>query len=600
MGSPAVSTWVERLRRRASRGGDAGFTLLEIMVAMVLLALIALALVPVLISSARATTDAKRATTAKNLAQQLIDTMRNLPFHVDAQNGPFLDLLDDYYTNIKTTSTTLPSGGTGIWCQSSSVPGSVSCPPVSGLNYPYYQATFTNAFNTTGFTQTVYTQFLTSAQPLPAVVPATTLTNMSYDSSTVGHDQPPSLLLGVTIVTAWQGLNGVAKTSRVYTEVTDNGTDSSLILSQSRSTALLVRSKTYDGQQLEGAVGVVKIDGSLGNTSNASSYAQGAYITIVGGDGVDSPPVSAVSPPNPSGSSSPVSTGYLQWSNTSQACNGGSFGPTQLSDVTSNTAGGLPVGPSDVATPGTAVQASLQANGGSGSGCNGFFFTNQTAGAPATDPTLQLDPSMPMVNITDLGGNGSLANASGSIAATSAIGNPGAVSSKAAVAYTSRVQIFRGLQFVPQNQSVCSKTGASTGTDACGNGLVNIFLTSASMNCASATTTTASYNGYLTYYTSTGWHSVALSWSSSSGPSTDPLAGINMAQTVTTYNGNPVPLSAYISSWSTARAISTGTDGISSLPSIVAVNTAPTRADDPGSSIGVGVGNLSCVATDNR
>jgi prepilin-type N-terminal cleavage/methylation domain-containing protein len=575
------------------RHEDEGFTLLEVMVAMVILGLVAVALVPVLITSSRAEQYARRATLAKNLAQQRVDAMRNLPFHVDAQNGPFLDLLDNYYPNIKTTTTTLPGGGTGVWHSSGTIPG-------SSASGPYYQATFNNALGVNGFTQVVYTQFLTSAQPLPAAVPATTLTAMGYDANAVGKDQSPSLLLGVSVTTSWQSFGGKVRSNRTYTEMTNTGNDAVLILSQARATALLVQSNAWDGSQLEAGLGVVKVDGSLANTSSAHSYAQGAYMDTVNGVEVASTPYSAVSPAstNPSGiTGSEPQDGAKDVAGSGQ-CNGGSYGPTQVTDVSSNIlTGGLPLGPSDVGSGGL-VQANMLKNGGGL--CNGLYFTNQTSGAPATNPKLQLANDQPMVNVSDASGSGNLITSNGYVNATNAVGTAGAISSAASVGFVStRVQIFRGLSFVPQGQSVCSATGAASGTSACGNGLVNVFITSASITCKSQTTTTATYSGYLTYYTSTGWKSVALSWTSG-GSTTDPLASVNLSQQVATYNGNPVLLSDYISSWSSARSISTSSDGSSALPGVVAINTTPTRTGDSGSSIGVQLGNLSCVAVDNR
>jgi prepilin-type N-terminal cleavage/methylation domain-containing protein len=583
-----VSICRERLSRRLrARRGDEGFTLLEVMVAMVILALVAVALIPILVTSSRAEQYAKQATVAKNLAQQRIDAMRNLPFHVDAQNGPFLDLLDDYYPNIKTTATSLPSGGTGKWYSSGTVPG-------SSATGPYYQATVTNALGVQGFTQDIYTQFLTSAQPLPAAVPATTLTAMSYDSAVSGKDQPPSLLLAVSVVTSWTGLGGAVKSNRTYTEITNTGADNLLILSQSRSTALQVDSVGYDGSQLEAGVGIVKADGSLANTSSATAYAQGVYDTI-DGVGVESSASTAVAPPNPSGSTtSQTADGGTQLTG-SGSCGGGSFGPSQVSDVSSNTSSALPVAPSDVATGG-AVTANLQANGGGS--CNGLYFTNQTSGAPSTNPTLQLPSSAPMVWVADASGNGNLVSSKATVSATSAIGNAGAVSSTASVAFATRVQLFQQLPFLPSSDP---STCGANGTSACGRGLVNIFLTSATLTCKSAMTPTASYTGYLTYFTqAAGYKTVSLTYSSATA-STDPLASVDITQQVATLSGGTaVRLSDYINSWSTARSISTSGDGVSALGSAVAVNTAPTRAGDSGSTIGVRVGSLSCAAVDNR
>lgn len=563
------------------------------MVALVILGLIAAALAPVMITAARASVVAKRATVAKNLSQQRIDSMRNLPFHVDKQNGPFLDLLDDYYPNISTGTTSgLPGGGSGQWVSSGTIPGGSSAGP-------YYHSVFTNAFNVSGYTQDVYTQFLNSAQPLSSPVPASTLTSMAYDSNVTGHDQPPSLLLGVTVVTSWTRVGGGSRNYRTFTEITNSSGGDALILSQSHATALWAKSNTWDGQVIDAGVGVARADGSLANTSNASAFAQGAYITV-GSASIAGATSTAVSPPQSAGSAGAVVAGGQQLSALGD-CGGGSFGQTQYQDVSANISNSLPQAPSDSGT----VESDLIANGGGS--CSGFWFTNQSSGAPATDPTLQLNPDAAMVRISDQGGNSNLAASHASVGATSAIGSAGAVTASASVAYptsgsfVSRVNLFPGLPFVPTGQSVCSSAGAASGTSPCGSGLVNIFLASASLTCQSATATSATYSGYLTYYTSAGWKSVALNWSSGSTVP-DPLTSALLTQPVTTLsNGTVVTLGKYISSWSTARAIgSDPTSGDSTLPSVVAITTAPTRVGDSGSSIGLGVGSLACVASDNR
>jgi hypothetical protein len=78
------------------------------------------------------------------------------------------------------------------------------------------------------------------------------------------------------------------------------------------------------------------------------------------------------------------------------------------------------------------------------------------------------------------------------------------------------------------------------------------------------------------------------------------LASVDLSQTVTTYNGSPVPLSAYINAWSTGRSITQSSSGESTIPSVVAITTANTRYDDASSSIGLQLGKLSCLAVDNR
>lgn len=585
---------MRRLVFRRVAGSD-GFTLIEIMVALVIVGLISAALVPVLIVTAKASSFASLNTVAKNLAQQRIESMRNLPFYVAYQNtgpnGQFYDVLDDYYANVSTSTVTFPSGATGTWVQSGT--GANGTP-----TGPYYQVTFNSIPGSPGFSQVVYTQFLTAAQPVPAPVSATLLAN--YNSAVAGQDSPPSLLLGVTVVTSWRW-NGASHKDSTFTEIAANGNNDTLIASQAHLTALSVASTDSAGNQLTGTVGQVQLNGSVANTSSASAQALAAALNQSNGASLTGASGTVVSPPNASLSVPPGSQGTVGGYS---PCGWGAMGPTQLTNLSSTTAGGLPAAPSNVgsgSTPAAVVEADLKAN--NGGSCAGFRFSNNATGAAEADPTLQLSSTAPMVQVVDATGNGPEVSAKGAINALNSPGASGAVYASTEVDFATGVAVFPGLPFVPTGSMTCG-----SGTQACGSGLVNVFLTKATMSCQSnaSTAAVASYAGYLTYWVQptssspSGWHTVPLSWSSASGPATDPLAAVNLAQTVTTYNGSPVPLSAYINSWSTGRTITQGSSGESTIPSVVAITTANTRYGDSSSAIGLQLGTLSCQAVDNR
>src|SRR5947209_7295025 len=80
------------------------------MVAIVLLGIAAAAIVPLLVTASAAAGQTRVSTQAKNLAQQRLEAMRDLQFHVDRQNGPYVDLLYIYYTNLSTTATSRTRG----------------------------------------------------------------------------------------------------------------------------------------------------------------------------------------------------------------------------------------------------------------------------------------------------------------------------------------------------------------------------------------------------------------------------------------------------------------------------------------------------------
>ena len=80
--------WVERAR--ASRRGQEGFSLIEVVVAVGLLVLALLALLPELVVGIRATAGAKNLTQAKGVLQARLEAMRAMPYHVGAAAGSSL------------------------------------------------------------------------------------------------------------------------------------------------------------------------------------------------------------------------------------------------------------------------------------------------------------------------------------------------------------------------------------------------------------------------------------------------------------------------------------------------------------------------------
>src|SRR3954451_22491420 len=141
------------LRRRA--GSDGGFTLVEIIVAIAVVSVAAAGAVPLLIVGMQAAATSRFNTQAKNIAQQRFESMRDLQFHVDHQNGPYVDLLDIYYTSRSTTTTTGNRANEtekGHW-----VAGRPPAPAPAG---PFYQVQVDAVPGQTGFSQTIDTQFL--------------------------------------------------------------------------------------------------------------------------------------------------------------------------------------------------------------------------------------------------------------------------------------------------------------------------------------------------------------------------------------------------------------------------------------------------------
>lgn len=591
-----MSTWAERIHRQRGRlhRDDAGFTIIEVMVALVIVAIVSASLIPLLVTGARATRLAKMTTLAKNLNNQRIDAMRNLPYHVDAQNGPYVDLLDLYYHDTSGTASSIPDVVPG-----QTVTGQyVSAGGAGGPSGPYYRVQVSGGqFGAPykAFSQTVYSQFLVSTNPAATPIAASSLPT-TYNNSTVGQDQPPSLLLGVTVITTWTA-NGVSKSYRTFTEITDQGTGTSLVTSQAKSTALSITTKDYQGQPIEVAVGQVIANGAVSNGSQVTSTATAAQITWPGS--LTGPMLGATSGAASPGSS-PGSTGVIpasaqpKWG--SSTCGWAQFGPTQVQDVSTKITSGLPLAPSD--STGTynsgaplsgVTSASINANGGGS--CSGLYFSNQVDGSPATDPNLQLNSAYPMVQLQDLSGNAPEITGSGYVFANNQVGTAGAVTAGAQSSSGTWVKIFPGLSFVP--------TSGPSGYGITGvPGLVNVKLSGASLSCRSQTSSaTLTYSGTVVWWANGKWNAISFTWSGGS----DPLAGVDLTQPVTTLNGVAVPLSTYITGIAGSTGpVSGGNGGVQNVEAAVSVTTAPTIGGYANTSMGIELGNLSCTAQDNR
>jgi hypothetical protein len=274
-------------------------------------------------------------------------------------------------------------------------------------------------------------------------------------------------------------------------------------------------------------------------------------------------------------------------------------GPTQVSDVTASTASGLPKVPNDVDTAiPPAHQAAAQITSGSNTACGIFGFANQST--LGYDAALLLDDDVPLVRINNDSQNNVVVNSKAWVNATSSQTSPHSVTSGANSSATKRVQVFPGANFI---------------TD--GLGLVDILLTSSTIACSSSVSSgsatqsaTGSWSVTLDYWkaTDTAGHGQRISvpaytWNSATGTGTaDPLASLDPASIVVYQNGSTVlHLSDYIDSWSTARKITEDPNsGVHQLDGIVSLSTQQVRAGDLMSAVGLQVGNLSCVADDNR
>ena len=554
------------------------------MVALTLVMTAASAAIPLLIVGMKAANISKLNTQAKNLAQQRLESMRDLPFHVDRQNGPFVDLLDIYYTNVNTsTATRTRAGETEVtkWVSS----GGTSPAPTSG---PFFQMTVGALPGFPSVSQTIYTQFLGATGN---VLPASGFT--TYDSQTAGRDQPPAAMVGVTVTTTWSD-HGSSKSYTSYTRIADSRGATSTVTTQGNGTLLRVTGTGQAGNALTVDVAGASAGGgqSTGSVAAAEMHALQAHdatgVDYEGASGVATSPDGTISQASPVSGFTSAGGGSCGWVG---------VGPTQVDDVSAATDGGLPKVPSDVdsGTPPVHV-SSAQLTSGSNGACGIFGFSNQST---SYDSKLMLDSSTPLVRIANDSGNAVVASASAWVNATS-LTAVHSVSAGAMASSTKRVQLFPGASFV---------------TD--GAGVVDFRLTQASIACTSVVTagvpvesSTGLWAVTVDYWVATDilGHGVrvtlpAYTWSSATDTgSADPLAALNLGNVIVYQNGTTtLRLSDYIQSWDTARSIvENPNSGVHQLDAVVSVTTQPVRQGDIISALDVEIGRLSCVADDNR
>ena len=578
-----MSRWRDVFRRTS--GESSGFALVEIIVALSVIGLAAAASTPLLITGIDASVTARMNTQAKNFAQQRIESMRDLQFHVDRQNGPFIDLLDIYYTDRNSTPVTRTRANeveVGQW-----VSGGAAAPAPSG---PFYEITVAQLPGSPQFSQRIYTQFLDySGSP----VAASSFT--TYNSQTEGVDAPPTNMVGVTVVTSWtRGTSSHSYSS--YTRIADSRGAGSTVTSQASGSFLRLSATGSSSNSLSVDLLDSLASGALSTGSLATADIRSLQATDAAADGYAGASAVATSPSGSSSQSSPVSA----FTTTGDTANCGwvDAGVTQVGDVTAATTGGLPQVPSDidVNVPPT-HQSGAQLLGGSSDRCGSFGFSNQSS---SYDPNLMLASNVPLVRLANDTSSTLIASSTSWVNASAAVGASHSVTSGAGAGSSKTLQLFPGASFV---------------TD--GLGVLDVRLTTSVIACSStvATGVTTSASTGSWSITVDYWHATDLlghgarttlgtyTWNSATDSgSADPLASVNPASIVVYQSGLTVlHLSDYIANWSTARSIvENPSSGLHQLNGIVSITTQPVRNGDLLASIGVLLGNLSCVADDSR
>ncbi len=575
----------DRTPRRRLRG-EGGFTLVEVMVALGLLTVVMTASLPVLVSLLRTGVSTRMETQARNLAQERLEQVRDLRFHIDRQNGPFLDLLDLYYTHA-----TAGRPGTAVVAAGATLSGTYVASGVGAAGEPagpYYRTLTGPLPGAPAFSQRVLAQFLgVDGAPLPpGRFPG-------YDSQVVGRDRPPTLLLGLTVITEWT-VGGKPRSFSTYTRLTDGRPQLPLVQSQARGVAVDISSTAADGATVQLQGGLVSTDGSQSSGSAVSGYAVGALARRSGADDVTGRTAQFDLPARGTTDSGSASASAQN----GPACSWYGFGATEVADVTGDVAQGLPKAPADVdlggAEPKVLSAAVLRGGGGP---CGQLSYDNTVGGGV---PRSGL-PAPPYVTVPDPGGGGRGVQASGYVTSTGLSAPVRRTSAGARAAMTDAVVLFPGWP------------GSS------GRGLVSARLTTARLDCVSgassaAGTVTGRYTLTLGWWgvspneTAPRWHVATWDYDSTRGSAPLIKTGDPWNPQGTFVEGGP-RLSDLVTGDLTPAAVTAGgATGLRGFPrGVFSLTTAPTLQpsaangfQDGVSSITARLGQLSCVADDRR
>ncbi|HEX2049136.1 MAG TPA: type II secretion system protein [Actinomycetota bacterium] len=175
---------------------ERGFTLVETLASMLVFSIVTIGIIPLVMSSMRASTLGRSRTVGKDVASQSMERMRGLPYFISyASQNRRVDVLDLYYpqyvaagvyTTTCTTATTAQP-----WCPKDLPQG--------------YSVTFDARFVSPD----------DGGSYTPATVPTTYVWN-----STSGNDVPPSDLVEMAITSRWT-TNGVARSYQLKTLLGD-------------------------------------------------------------------------------------------------------------------------------------------------------------------------------------------------------------------------------------------------------------------------------------------------------------------------------------------------------------------------------------------
>lgn len=574
--------------RRATAAHDEGMTIIEILVAFTLMAIVTLGTVPLFISGLRGTYVARLDTAAKNLTQERFELMRNLPFHVDVTSTPvpascsnpdvtstaggcdFRDILDTYYRS----TTAAPSSTTSGFVAANNTLRAPEEPPTGA----FYRFAINPVPGFDGrYSQVVATQFL-NLDRIPVTPPS------NYNSQVAGQDSPASKFLGVTVISRWTAA-GAAKTLANFSQIADGIALPPKITTQARAVAVSLSTTLNGARALSLQAGISSSDGASSSGTNAATGAQSLFARINPGNSIEGILASFTAPDNTASTSGSTAPQTLSEGGTLVAESiGGAVG-----NVNATTALGLPkVGTPSLPSTGQVVKSTA-------GGAISFRLNNVLAGDVVTPTMVGVvqDPFTYKIQVNE----DTLANfpARGTTYLDAASGSSHFAESNAS-AHTQTIKILE-TTFAPDgivqarldsSGLKCRSTGAALTVEAAFSGLVRYLKA----------TEVAGVNSYVT---------VPIT-KPATGPATetlDPAILSDPASVIWTSATTQSPLSDYIGTWGSLVTASVATNGpqksiTASMNGIISMTTQPIRQGDPTSTIGIELGVLSCHAQDAR
>lgn len=554
------------MARLREQSGDDGFSLVEIMAAMLVFAVVAVASLALVMTSMSATALARTDAVAKNLNQELLESMRNLPYFVHANVSTVPDLLDTYYTTTASPATATDTSG---FVAAAGARDTSKGDPAAG---PFYRRVLGPPAGYAGFTRRVTAQFMRDGT---TVIASPVFSSTATDATGL----PPSSTISVRVTIVWtSGSNGQQFT--VESQITDAAVNTPLVTLQGRMSLVRFTGLLPDSRELVAEAGVLNLDGSLSATTVASAVVQSGHATVANGGRVDGAAGTLAAPPTASVSVPPVGPQTLV-----DGAELASFSGSNVAGLGVSTDGGRPA----AGTATTPVAAVLN-----GVGLGGDYF--RATNLPSDNTRLGLLAG-PVVRA----GSSTCGSSCEAVKATGTLLTTGGASHSATATLG----------------GVVEGTIALLPTTTSPEGLVKLTLSNVSVVCRSDAaaiprgSVAVDYSGtvsHRTYDPAVGYgYSAPVAISSAN--STDPLAAIDLQTLVgEDSSGAALRLSDYIQSWSslTATAVTgatviaaNGTAASIGVPGVFTFTSKPLRSDLL-STVGLQLGAASCTASDIR